>query len=231
MKFVYLLIFLCLFILISCESNSLQFSSEKLETKNDSISYSLGINIATTLKKEGINSINSDAFSLAIQHIFSNDSNMLINNDQATEILKQYFIEVKKDKNAKNLSDAEIFLENNKNNKNVISTKSGLQYIIEEQGTGVSPSFNEIVTVHYKGYLLSGEEFDNTYSGNPVSFPIKSSNKAWQEILPKMNIGAKWKLFVHPNLAYGSSGSGDKIEPNMLLIYEIELISIESLTK
>lgn len=232
MKLGYLpILILLLFFISSCGSDSLQFSSKKLETNEDSISYSLGINIATQLKKEGIYNINSEVFQLAMEQVFSNDSDMLISSDQAVEILKNYFIDAKKDKNAKNLIDAQVFLDKNKKAKNVNSTKSGLQYVIENQGKGKTPEIDDVVTVHYKGYLLSGEEFDNTYSGNPVTFPIKSSPKAWQEILPQMSVGAKWKLFVHPDLAYGSTGSGDKIEPNMLLIYEIELISIDNPTK
>lgn len=229
MKFRYLLILTLSISIISCEQGTIQLS-KNLNSKSDSISYSLGINIATNLKKQGIENINTDAFTMAIEDIFNNDSTLLINQDEATEIIKNYFIEANKNKISKNLSEAQAFLAKNKSEKNVISTQSGLQYIIQNQGKGTHPNTDDIVSVHYIGYYISGEEFYNTYSGNPVTFPVKNSTKAWQEILQLMSPGSKIKMFVHPDLAYGSEGAGN-IEPNSLLIYDLELISIDTPTK
>jgi len=230
MKIAYILSFLVLILLTACDSG-LPFQSNNLSDNKDSVSYCLGINIATKLKKEGINEIDYEAFKLAIEQVLDNDTNIIIDSKEATEILQNYFIKAKKEKNAKNLNDAQSFLNKNKSEDGVKVSESGMQYKVLNQGNGASPQIDDIVTINYKGAFLSGEEFDNTFNGNPVTFPVKSATNAWQEALTNMKTGSRWKLFVHPNLAYGEAGAGDKIEPNMLLIYEIELLSIDTPTK
>jgi len=230
MKVLYLLIFYVIIFITGCSSDS-PFQGKSLDNEKDTISYCLGINVANKLKAEGITEINSDAFKLAVEQVFKNDSDIVIDEEKSSEILQKYFTELKKKKNKQNLIDAESFLEKNKTSEDVEITESGLQFIILNKGNGPKPLLNDFITINYIGYTFSGEEFDNTYKSSPVSFPVKSAKKGLQEALINMRVGEKWKIFVHPDLAYGSEGAGEKIEPNMLLIYEIELLSIEMSTK
>jgi FKBP-type peptidyl-prolyl cis-trans isomerase FklB len=212
-------------LIFSCSSEIENF---QLKDRTDSVSYSIGLNIAQKLKNEGVTVINPKALEAGLYHALYNDSLVLIDKKIAKEIIIQFFLDVKKQKYQKNIVDANNFLDNNKSKNSVTTTNTGLQYIIDVEGNGKKPKLEDEVSVHYIGKFLNGEEFFNTYNTLPVSFYVKNSIKAWQEALPKMNSGAKWKLFVHPNLAYGTKGVDDIIQPNQLIIYEIELLSINS---
>jgi FKBP-type peptidyl-prolyl cis-trans isomerase FklB len=95
-------------------------------------------------------------------------------------------------------------------------------------GTGKKPKVNDTVTVNYRGTLIDGTEFDSSFRrGQPVAFPVSGVIPGWTEALPLMQEGAKWQLFVPPNLAYGERGAGGLIGPNATLIFEVELISVQ----
>ena len=129
-----------------------------------------------------------------------------------------------KDKNKK---DGEMFLAENKKKKGVITTASGLQYIVLTKGTGLSPKIDDKVKVHYSGTLLDGTEFDSSYKrGEPVTFPLNGVITGWGEALQLMKVGGKNRLFIPSELAYGEQGSGP-ISPDSVLIFEVELLGIE----
>jgi FKBP-type peptidyl-prolyl cis-trans isomerase FklB len=126
-----------------------------------------------------------------------------------------------------NLKTGEAFLDRNKREKGVITTASGLQYKVIEQGKGKQPTVEDTVTVNYRGTLIDGTEFDSSYKRNqPASFPVKGVIAGWTEALPLMKEGAKWKLYIPAKLAYGERGAGSLIGPNAALIFEVELLSI-----
>lgn len=128
----------------------------------------------------------------------------------------------------KNKDDGAKFLAENGKREGVKTTESGLQYEILSEGEGPNPTADDSVTVHYKGTLINGEEFDSSYSrGQPVTFPLKNVIKGWTEGVQLMNKGAKFKFFIPPELAYGERGAGVKIGPNETLVFEVELISFE----
>jgi FKBP-type peptidyl-prolyl cis-trans isomerase FklB len=128
----------------------------------------------------------------------------------------------------KNKADGEKFLVENGKKEGVKTLPSGLQYKEIAPGTGKSPKTTDTVTTHYKGTLIDGTEFDSSYKrGEPVSFPVSGVIAGWTEALQLMKEGAKWQLFVPPNLAYGERGAGREIGPNATLIFEVELISIQ----
>jgi FKBP-type peptidyl-prolyl cis-trans isomerase FklB len=105
---------------------------------------------------------------------------------------------------------------------------SGLQYKVIKAGTGKKPKINDSITAHYRGTLIDGTEFDSSYRrGQPATFPVSGVIPGWTEALQLMEEGAKWQLFIPPNLAYGERGTGDVIGPNATLIFEIELISVQ----
>jgi FKBP-type peptidyl-prolyl cis-trans isomerase len=130
---------------------------------------------------------------------------------------------------AKNLAAAKDFLAKNGKEKGVITTASGLQYKVLVAGDKKAPAIapTDKVTVHYRGKLLDGNEFDSSYSRNePTTFPVNGVIQGWQEALIMMKPGAKWQLFIPPELAYGTRGQA-KIPPNSLLIFEVSVLSSE----
>ena len=127
-----------------------------------------------------------------------------------------------------NKSEGESFLAANKSKDGVKVTKSGLQYRVIKAGSGKMPKETDTVEVHYRGVLINGDEFDSSYSrGQPVSFPVNGVIKGWQEALQLMKEGAKWKVYVPSDLAYGKSGAGGKIGPHAALVFDVELLKIK----
>ena len=125
-----------------------------------------------------------------------------------------------------NLEKGNAFLKKNGKRAGVISTDSGLQYEILEEGTGESPQEEDSVEVHYHGTLINGEVFDSSLERDvPASFAVNVVIKGWTEAIILMNVGSKWKLFIPSDLAYGESGN-NSIGPNETLIFEVELIGI-----
>ena len=127
---------------------------------------------------------------------------------------------------AANQAEADKFLAENKGKEGVKTTETGLQYLVLMAGEGDSPKTSNRVKVKYKGTLIDGTVFDES-GDESVEFGVDGVIKGWTEALQLMKPGAKWQLFIPPDLAYGESGSGAKIGPNSLLIFEVELVSIE----
>ncbi|MEO5376515.1 MAG: FKBP-type peptidyl-prolyl cis-trans isomerase [Magnetococcus sp. DMHC-6] len=127
----------------------------------------------------------------------------------------------------KNLKEGVDFLTKNKSEKGVVTTASGLQYLVLTQGNGPKPTPTDKVQVHYKGTLLDGTEFDSSYKRNkPVTFPLGNVIPGWTEGVQLMNVGSKYRLFIPSELAYGKQGPRG-IGPNATLVFEIELLAIE----
>lgn len=127
----------------------------------------------------------------------------------------------------KNAEEGEKFLADNGKREGVTTTSSGLQYEVLKKADGPKPSASDTVTVHYKGTLLNGKEFDSSYSRNePTTFPLNGVIPGWTEGLQLMNVGSKFKFFIPSKLAYQERGAGDDIGPNATLVFEVELLSI-----
>jgi FKBP-type peptidyl-prolyl cis-trans isomerase FklB len=127
----------------------------------------------------------------------------------------------------KNKKEGEAFLAENKKKEGVITLPSGLQYKVIKAGQGKKPQASDKVTVHYRGTLINGTEFDSSIRrGQPATFPVSGIIPGWSEALQLMQEGAQWQLFIPPNLAYGERGAGNVIGPNSTLIFEVELISV-----
>lgn len=121
----------------------------------------------------------------------------------------------------------ENFLKYNATKEGVESLPSGLQYRVIREGTGARPGYRDKVTVHYRGTLIDGTEFDSSYSrGTPATFPLNRVIKGWTQGLSLMREGGKWELYIPSDLAYGTQGSGEDIGPNETLIFEVELIKV-----
>lgn len=129
----------------------------------------------------------------------------------------------------KNAQLGKRFLEENKKKPGIHALASGLQYKILKEGHGNSPGPTDFVTVHYRGTLLDGKEFDSSYSRNaPTTLAVNAVIPGWVEALQLMKPEAKWTLYIPPQLAYGEQGAGRLIAPNATLIFDIELISVKS---
>ena len=128
---------------------------------------------------------------------------------------------------ADNLAKGQAFLEENGQKDGVTTLESGLQYRIEEAGDGPKPSASDTVTVHYKGTLIDGTEFDSSYGrGQPISFPLSGVIAGWTEGVQLMALGARYEFFIPPHLAYGERGAGGVIGANETLIFTVELLKI-----
>jgi FKBP-type peptidyl-prolyl cis-trans isomerase len=124
-----------------------------------------------------------------------------------------------------NVKQGQAFLAQNKQQPGVQSTASGLQYKVLQQGNGPTPTANDVVKCHYRGTFLDGTEFDSSYGGEPAEFPVNGVIPGWTEALQLMKVGDKWQLFVPSDLAYGPEGRPG-IEPNKLLVFEVELLGV-----
>jgi FKBP-type peptidyl-prolyl cis-trans isomerase FklB len=201
----------------------------KLKTENDSVSYYLGIYSGMNLKRIEVPmpKINYEAYAAAVQEVFESKEGK-INMQDASAFLTKYFNKITAKQSEKYLKEGDEFLAKNKIRSGVITLPSGLQYEVIKEGTGKIPKLEDKVSVQYKGTLLDGTVFDSSIErGKPAIIPVNGVIKGWQEILQMMKVGSKYKIYVPSNLAYGPASPGGKIKPNMTLIFELELLSIE----
>lgn len=133
----------------------------------------------------------------------------------------------KQEKLEANLKAGESFLEENKKRPEVKTTESGLQYEVLTEGNGAKPTATDKVKCHYHGTLIDGTIFDSSVQrGQPATFPLNMVIKGWTEALQLMPVGSKYRLFLHPSLAYGERQTGAVIGPNSTLIFDVELLDI-----
>ncbi len=200
-----------------------------LKTEKAKLGYSIGVFMGGSLKRQGITEVDPKALAQAVKDVLSGAKLKL-----STEDMKATLEASRKKLFAKRAADAkkskaagEAFLAANKKKKGVKVLASGLQYQIMKVGKGPKPKATDKVTVHYHGTLINGKVFDSSVKrGTPASFPVMGVIKGWQEILPLMPTGSKWKVFVPSNLAYGPRRASALIGPSSTLVFEIELISI-----
>ncbi|MEY4483560.1 MAG: hypothetical protein RL693_1012 [Verrucomicrobiota bacterium] len=205
-----------------------------LKDQKDKAGYSIGVNIGSSLKNDGLD-INLDAIVAGLKDSFTS-ANPQLTPEQQKEALAILQKEMSEKIAAKMKADgekakqqSEEFLAANKTKDGVKILPSGLQYKVLTEGKGKQPKLTDKVTVHYRGTLVDGKEFDSSYKrGEPATFPVNEVIKGWTEALPLMKEGAKWELFVPASLAYGDQGAGRDIPPNSTLVFEVELIGVES---
>ena len=151
------------------------------------------------------------------------NGNQSSNNETTEEAAPDYGQQIKDNKTL-----GREFLEQNAKNDSVVQTTSGLQYMVLKEGTGAKPGPTDKVTVHYTGKLLDGTVFDSSVErGEPATFALNQVIPGWTEGLQLMSEGAKYRLFIPSELAYGSKGAGEQILPNSTLIFDVELIKVE----
>jgi FKBP-type peptidyl-prolyl cis-trans isomerase FklB len=201
-----------------------------LKNQKDKISYIIGMDIGTNLKKQSID-IDSNILAKGVKDALAGTKPLLTEQEiQETMMAFQKDMMAKQEEiGKKNKKEGEAFLAENKKKEGVKTLPSGLQYKVIKAGTGKKPKLSDTVTAHYRGTLIDGTEFDSSYKrGQPATFPVSGGMiPGWTEALQLMEEGAKWQLFIPSNLAYGEKGAGRDIGPNATLIFEIELVSIQ----
>jgi FKBP-type peptidyl-prolyl cis-trans isomerase FklB len=194
--------------------------------KSKPTSYAIGYQIAESVKRQGLD-VDIDALVQAIRDDLGGKE-LQISLDEMRTAVVAYQQKVTQELAQKNRQVGNAFLAENKKKEGTVQTASGLQYQVMQAGKGKKPKPSDTVVVHYRGYTIAGNEFDNSYArGEPATFQVTSIIEGWQEALQLMQEGAKWKVFIPPALAYGANGAGDTIGPNETLIFEIELVTIK----
>lgn len=198
----------------------------ELTTTTDKISYGLGMNIGQNLKSQGFDTLNYEAFLLAIKTAYEGGE-FKMDPNAANQMINSYFEEKKVQMLGANKKLGEDFLAENGKKEGIITLPSGLQYEVLVEGDGPKPTASSQVTTHYHGTLIDGTVFDSSVErGQPATFPVNGVIKGWTEALQLMSVGSKWRLFIPSDLAYGERGAGAQIQPNSTLIFEVELLSI-----
>lgn len=203
---------------------------DDFETVRDRASYGIGVNIGRSLRQDGLD-VDPEVLSLGIRDALARRKPRLSDKDfkvALTEFQKT-MAKLKAERLTalakKNSKEGTAFLKQNKSKPKVESLTGGLQYLVLQEGKGKSPKPDDRVTVHYRGRLIDGTEFDSSIERDePATFSLEKVIEGWQKALPKMKVGDKWRLFVPPELAYGEKGSGEIIGPNAVLVFEIELL-------
>ena len=204
----------------------------ELETEAQKLGYIIGMDIGASLKQQGTD-LDLDALIDAIKATY-NDEALAMTPEEAASIRETFIAarraeaEQQRDSMASiNTTEGDKFLLENGVKEGVQVTASGLQYKVVVMGEGAKPVASDKVTVHYRGTLLNGDEFDSSYSRNqPTSFQLDQVIAGWTEGVQLMPVGSKFMFYIPPSLAYGANGGGP-IGPNATLIFEVELLSID----
>ena len=192
----------------------------------DSLSYALGVLFATNLSNEGLSSVDGESLKSGFQATLAGDATMTA--AEADALVRMEMTKLKEQQAQAAKAEGEAFLADNAQKEGINTTSSGLQHIHTEEGTGASPDANDEVTVHYRGTLLDGTEFDSSFKrGEPISFPLNGVIKGWTEGLQLMKEGGKTTFYIPQDLAYGARPApGGAIPPYAALIFDVELIKV-----
>ena len=214
---------------VSCQQKGAEINTNvKLSNDIDSVSYVLGLNLGSQFARD-LPEMSLEPFLAGFKKALDKDTaNFGVTPQQANNIVRDYMTKKSQQQLAENLATAEKFLAENKTKEGVVTTESGLQYKVIKPGDGKQfPTDEDEVECLYRGTFINGQEFDGTdlRGDQPTRFPINGVIKGWTEMLKLMSLGEKVQVWIHPNLGYGQMDNG-VIEPNSLLIFEMELVQI-----
>jgi FKBP-type peptidyl-prolyl cis-trans isomerase FklB len=198
-----------------------------LKTDKDKFSYALGMTMGTTLHRDAVD-VDPAIVARGMKDAMAGGKT-LMTQDEARNSITGAQNQARAREEAKSKKEGEEFLAANKAKEGVVTLPSGLQYKIESAGNGPKPAASDTVVCNYRGMLVDGTEFDNSYKrGQPATFPVSRVIRGWTEALQLMPVGSKWRLFIPSDLAYGERGEPRAgIGPNSTLIFEVELLSIQ----
>ena len=207
---------------------SMVLNAQNPSKQMDSLSYSVGILVGNNLAQQGIDQIKVEDLAKGLSDVI-NGSKLHISMQEANQILSAYVEGQQARLMKESVEVGAKFLEENGKRPGVVTLPSGLQYEVIKEGTGPKPGPKDKVTTHYHGTLIDGTVFDSSYDrGQPATFPVNGVIAGWTEALQLMGVGAKWKLFIPYNLAYGERGAGGSIKPYATLVFDVELLSINN---
>lgn len=211
----------------ACNQDGANARQADLDTKIDSVSYALGYQNGKFLTQQGIDDLNTEAFTAGL-NTGLDDGEAQLDEMQAQQVIQSYIQELSMQRGSDNAQAGEAFLSENREKEGVEETESGLQYKVIEEGTGESPTADDVVRVNYEGRLMNGEVFDTSErTGGPVEFPLSGVISGWIEGLQLMSEGATYELYIPGELAYGPQPpQGSPIGPNETLIFTVELIEV-----
>lgn len=206
-------------------------SAVVLNDDNDKLSYAVGLQVGKSLQSAAID-IKMEPFLKAVEDVMA-DREPALSEEEMMAVMNAFRQKAMEKMEAEqqaeageNLTKGEAFLKENAAKEGVKTLESGLQYRVIEEGDGPSPAASDQVKVHYRGTLIDGTQFDSSYDRNePAVFGVTQVINGWTEALQLMKKGAKWQLFIPPNLAYGPSGRPG-IPPNAVLLFDVELLEI-----
>lgn len=213
-------------------SGAVSAQTSELETPEERLSYTIGMDIGQSLAGQDME-LDIDIVMQGLRDAYAGEDTLLTREEALEE--REKFIQQRQsqmeqeraEEGAINLEEGQAFLAQNADKDGVEVTESGLQYRVIEEGNGERPSATDRVTVHYKGTLINGVEFDSSYSrGEPASFGLNQVIPGWTEGLQLMSEGAKYEFFIPSELAYGDQGRPGPIGPNSTLIFEVELLEV-----
>ena len=210
-------------------------TTEDFEDQNKRHGYALGANYGRLLKQNGVE-VDLDMFFQGMKDYIADqslmeDADIAAATKEINELVSQRRKAEQNRIAGENLEKGKAFLEENRAKEGIKVLASGLQYKVISEGTGAVPTASDKVTVHYRGTFLDGKEFDSSYSrGKPASFNVTGVIRGWTEALQLMSVGSKWQLFIPSDLAYGPNGNRN-IPPNSALLFEVELLGIETNAK
>lgn len=208
-------------------ASALKTTIPSFKNINDSASYAIGLSVINSFKQLGINRVNTDMITKAINDVMANKPTLL-KDDEANTVMMRCINQAQELKAKTFISAGQKFLAENTTKAGIKTTASGLQYQVLREGSGPTPTAADTVEVNYLGTLIDGTEFDNSYKrGQPISFPVSGVLRGWTEALQLMPAGSKYKLFIPQELGYGLSGTPDgSIPPGSTLIFEVELLKV-----
>ena len=207
--------------------------AKAIKSELEKTSYALGMNVAMSLKQIPME-LDVDAVKEGLSDMLSG-AKLAMEQEEYAAVMQAFQAKMQAEqqaatagKAAENAAAQKEFLAKNKDVEGVITTDSGLQYIVLKEGEGDSPNLDHTVKVHYEGKLLDGTVFDSSIQrGEPIEFGVGQVIKGWTEALQLMNVGSKYKLFIPSELAYGDRGAGNLITPGAMLTFEVELLGFK----
>lgn len=215
-----------------CSCDSMSQQKAKLKTKQDSVSYSIGVDIGRSMKKQDLE-LDLNVMLGGMKDAMA--GKMQLTDEQMQAVMQSFQAEMmqkmqaKREKeSAENIAQGKKFLDENAKKEGIKTTASGLQYkVIKTNAGGKTPSDTNTVRVHYRGTLINGTEFDSSIKrGQPAEFPVNGVIRGWTEALKLMKTGEKFQLFIPGDLGYGAQGAPPSIPPHAVLIFDVELLEI-----
>lgn len=206
-------------------------SEVTIESIEQRVSYGVGRQLGDQLRNNPFKEFDVNAVSAGLADALAGTDSRVSEADlnEAFAVVSKKLQELEMAEAKEKSAEGEAFLAENAKKDGVTVTESGLQYEVITAGDGAKPTATSTVRTHYHGTFINGDVFDSSYDrGQPAEFPVNGVIAGWTEALQLMEEGAKWRLYVPYNLAYGERGSQGAIPPYATLVFDVELLAVVS---